>query len=255
MTTTPNPTAEQIIEEVLHPFPERVWLSHRIVARLRAAGLLGGDPTEEQIERAHDAGMNAVDWDMVREGVDDPAEAASIAVRIALAAAGVAPQELSAHVNPLATSGERVRNPAESSHVARPEPESTDNGRCGGCRDLGPHRNVPGCDYYTPKPAPSPDSEKLIAEATNKLWQYFNPGFAPISEEHPDWEFYREAAALAAQPVLAPEKVADFLEGTGDEWQFKFDRFLSETGSDPGPYYDYLARALCEAAKRGEMSA
>ncbi|WP_336653061.1 MULTISPECIES: hypothetical protein [unclassified Leucobacter] len=55
MTTTPNPTAEQIIEEVLHPFPERVWLSHRIVARLRAAGLLGGDPTEERIERAAQA--------------------------------------------------------------------------------------------------------------------------------------------------------------------------------------------------------
>lgn len=52
---------------------------------------------------------------------------------------------------------------------------------------------------------------------------------------------------------LDPEKVADFLEGAGDEWQFKFGQFLGETGSDPGPLYDYLSRALCEAAKRGEL--
>lgn len=44
--------------------------------------------------------------------------------------------------------------------IASQEPnETTGNGRCGGCRDLGPHRNVPGCDYYTPRPTPSPDRE------------------------------------------------------------------------------------------------
>ena len=32
-----------------------------------------------------------------------------------------------------------------------PEGEQ-DSGRCGGCRDLGPHRNVPACDFYEPAP-------------------------------------------------------------------------------------------------------
>lgn len=27
-----------------------------------------------------------------------------------------------------------------------------DEGRCGGCRDLGPHRNVTGCRFYTADP-------------------------------------------------------------------------------------------------------
>lgn len=27
-------------------------------------------------------------------------------------------------------------------------PGSADSGLCGGCRDLGPHRNVPNCDFY-----------------------------------------------------------------------------------------------------------
>lgn len=59
---TPNRTPEEIIAEVLNPFPERVWLAHRIVARLRAAGLLMAAPTE-----------NARD----PEKTDDPAQGLS----------------------------------------------------------------------------------------------------------------------------------------------------------------------------------
>ena len=42
---------------------------------------------QSSAERAHDIGMDAIDWDMVRGGVGDPQEAASIAVRAALEAA------------------------------------------------------------------------------------------------------------------------------------------------------------------------
>lgn len=44
-------------------------------------------------------------------------------------------------------------------------------------------------------------SEEQIERATQNLWQHFNPGFAPIDSDHPDHDFYREAALAAAAGV------------------------------------------------------
>lgn len=134
---------------------------------------------------------------------------------------------------------ERHIAPQEPREVDTRHTDAHDNWDAGGyCNALVVDENGDGdiCNYRQPLPAPPTDHEKLIAEATNKLWQYFNPGFAPISEEHPDWEFYREAAALAAQPVLDPVKVAEVIRPY-----------------DPDTPED-AARALCEAAKRGELT-
>lgn len=79
-----------------------------------------------------------------------------------------------------------------------------DNGNCGGCRDLGPHRNVPGCQYYE---APVPSSgvdEDALAEVIAK-----SRGFGNGWEQIPPLtrEAYREVARA----------VADWLKKQGGE--------------------------------------
>ena len=56
---------------------------------------------------------------------------------------------------------------------------------------------VEGSPTHTPITKGAP-SEEQIERATQSLWQYFNPGFAPIGPDHPDYGFYREAALTAA---------------------------------------------------------
>lgn len=92
MTNNTNPTAEQIIAEAMVNAGAPLMHSRveeAVANALRAHGLLGGDPTEEQIERvegvirgAHEIG-----------GLNDPSEPviASLA-RAVVIAAGVAPQ-------------------------------------------------------------------------------------------------------------------------------------------------------------------
>ncbi len=89
--------------------------------------------------------------------------------------------------------------------------------------------------------------EKLIAEA-EAHWVELNGLNSRAAE------VMMELADLAAQPVLDESKVADLIEAASMEWQFKFDLYRSETGDDPGPKAEYIARALCEAAKQGELT-
>lgn len=128
MTTTPNPTAEQVVRSALREALEYAEtdalvtkqhvesltseITPALLAALRAAGLLVGNPTEEQIERATKA-VEKIPHIVWNSPTRPDARTLALA---ALAAAAVAPQEPSAHVNPLATSGERVKNQADSSH-------------------------------------------------------------------------------------------------------------------------------------------
>lgn len=69
-----------------------------------------------------------------------------------------------------------------------------DNGKCGGCRDLGPHRNVPGCEYYEPEPvAPQPSASDLIDYARRWI------------KLHRENKYQREAARIMASVVDALE--------------------------------------------------
>lgn len=139
----------------------------------------------------------------------------------------------SAHANPLATSGERVRNQTDSSHVAPQEPcpqpcehLSAEDAREG--RDCREHP-------CTCPVASSPDREKLTEEARAVAGP--KSLYAHTSVAH---LLIRLADALAAQPVFDPEKVAEVIEYYYDV---------------PGDRLDLIARAICEAAKRGELSA
>lgn len=53
----------------------------------------------------------------------------------------------------------RVRMRAALVAAAGAAPQ--DSGMCGGCRDLGPHRNVPNCAFYEPH-APAPMDEARL---------------------------------------------------------------------------------------------
>ena len=101
MTTTPNPTAEQIVRATLLrcQFDTLGDKVADVVKDLRAHGLLSeGAPSEEQIERAaraffreyHGEDIWPEIWD---DGELDTRSRALAATRAALTAAGVAPQE------------------------------------------------------------------------------------------------------------------------------------------------------------------
>lgn len=89
-------------------------------------------------------------------------------------------------------------------------------------------------------------TEDLVAEA--RRWANGHPN-------RRSGELMRDLAdALAAQPVLDPEKVAEVAEQAGDEWQTMFDQFMLGRGADPGPLYPFIARALCEAYTEGKLT-
>ncbi|KKI18729.1 hypothetical protein XM48_10640 [Leucobacter sp. Ag1] len=100
------------------------------------------------------------------------------------------------------TNAEILERTAEQKHGAAGAP-AQDSGRCGGCRDLGPHRNVPGCDYYKPAPAPvTPSPEERIEAATWALIE----GDTDTSDRGVSDEHYRERRAEVERiaPILAP---------------------------------------------------
>lgn len=63
------------------------------------------------------------------------------------------------------------RGQARAALVAAQGAAPQDSGKCGGCRDLGPHRNVPGCQYYEPPVLPSGgvDEDKLVQRIYDEL--------------------------------------------------------------------------------------
>ena len=96
-------TNEQIFKEAWLAANDQGMFGGRVKAgleALRAANRLALPPGEDAMERARDAGMEAIDWDMVANGEGDPAECADIAIRAALTAlttACTAPQAESDH--------------------------------------------------------------------------------------------------------------------------------------------------------------
>ena len=111
MTTTPDPTVEQIVAKALLSVPRRgnriAEEVKAVVAALRAAGRLGGDPTEEPTREQRIALGKVIEAALGQCGISvtyalsGPAEmfdVAGIVLReypalAAIAAAGVAPQE------------------------------------------------------------------------------------------------------------------------------------------------------------------
>lgn len=181
----PEPTPEQAITEAMNAVDEMLAASQpapycgndayaKLIAQaLRARGLLVGAPTEKQRFEATYAlarSIHGVDAD--HEDWDYYRKHVDAALD---AAAGVAPQEPSGVMCP----------------ACDVDPAAPHNGK-GAC---------------PPKPAPSPDREKLIAEAF------------PFDGSDPDTVIecrrrVRELiASLAAAPVLDEEKLAEALRG------------------------------------------
>ncbi len=243
MTTTPNPTAEQIVHDTIYGTklmePELrtllandSWaLTRKAVAALRAAGLLGGDPTEEPLGgtvfhlgndvQAGEAWQTIVD--AIPREVQSDWEAIDYLrtlIRWTLGSrAGVAPQEPS----------DKCTCPSGDGSLRWPCPSHP--------------------------PAPSPGREKLIAELRRQAHS------AALRHDDVLCNALWEAAKALAAP-LDPEKVADFLR-PHEMTVYGADRFsgcrCGEVYVDTGIgivrwFEEHRARALCEAAKRGELT-
>lgn len=184
--------------------------------------------TEEQIERAakewHESGNGVGSW--ARSSQHHREIVRKRAARM-LTVAGIAPQEQS--------------DPAHTW-----DPEST------------PPRKTCGCDEL---PVPSPDREKLIADEDLSDRHLPNAAYKVGRKiaERGDFDgldaaiiFMRGAVygvrKLAAPQALAPEKVADVIHHA-----FPADSPYRCTHIINAPCVA-LATALCEAAKRGELS-
>ncbi|MBK0420466.1 hypothetical protein JD276_15690 [Leucobacter sp. CSA1] len=240
MTTTPNPTAEQVIAEALQDmWPDSTlfgdaWSpeSHEVLSiasKLRAAGLLVGDPIEERLLAALNASANEIRRRWKLPEIKMPLTAFNAgevaSMRAALIAAGVAPQEPS-------------------------EDEGLDD--CPAC-DTPLSRCAPGnaccedCNHAACwAPAPSPDREKLIAEGEaliERMALY-------VDAQEDARTVARLTDALAAQPVLDPEKVAEVIRNELRKGEYA-------TTPDELPYAAtsrWIARALCEAYKEGKLT-
>jgi hypothetical protein len=202
MTTTPNPTAEQIARKALVktqreglPRPRQ---AAQVIADIRAAGLLGGNPTEEQIEgaaRALCAEEQNTPWERFHRIVQDRYRATA---RIALAGARVAVQEPSGCAECHRAEGHKL---GCSHRLALQEPsEYVVND------DLAASELSRDPNGWDEKPAPSPDREKLIAEARDGYQHALIQGWAHTDEPKP--LAIRLADALAAPPTVDEEKLA-----------------------------------------------
>lgn len=104
------------------------------------------------------------------------------------------------------------------------------------------------------EPAPSPDREKLIAEAKALAWKLV--GEDDRSEAHS--MLYRLIDALAAQPMLDPEKVEAWLSGPTHAPANTHSQADGSCTECPWPRYMLPASEwvadFCEAAKRGDLS-
>lgn len=99
------------------------------------------------------------------------------------------------------------------------------------------------------------DREELIAEATELIDSWDRQG--SWTPDSPIGMIMQLRDALAAQPVLDPEKVQRFMirhseaaSATGGDAACACDR----TWRDYREHAEHKARALCEAAKRGELT-
>ena len=224
--TTPNPTAEplkswEVNNNAWEAFAAEEHMTNGIQAAyeagLRAHGLLSeGAPSEERVEAATWA---LIDWDtdVVDRGVRDEhyRERRAEVERIApILAAGVAPQGRSVQEYESKIADLVYENAELKKHL----------------------------------PAPSPAREKLIAEAETLVRRGAASG-NPVAEFGVTKEtaFVRgvrwAADALAAQPALDRMKVAD-----------KLQEAATEVGLVLSSVIMHQAAALCEAAKRGELS-
>lgn len=195
MTTTPKPTAEEVIHLALHnhkgrPNPVNERTAAYVADELRYFGLLGGDHEE---------------------------------------------------------------------HQHRPEPvQAYALSDCANCN----------CEHESECPV----REILICVECTRIAETAAPGWLertfdfslvkwpcaaqPVLEQGDYLEGLEEGIKIGhAERKLDPEKVAEVYAHADADWQFEWDKFRSETGADPGPNADYVARAICEAAKRGELSA
>ncbi|GAB2567383.1 hypothetical protein [Leucobacter ruminantium] len=257
MTTTPEQVAADALNALwsgdTHDGTSWRADSHeaRTIAEMfRAAGLLGGDPTEEQIEavarelacldegdswptNAQLGGSLTGDRDVeYREGMREQARDLLL---VAARAAGVAPQD--------------------ELPVASALPVGDDSGHAGGddrgSREDGPEEE--GCSHQvTVAVTPSPDREKLIAEARDRADHMTllasltenSPG-AVVAREEAD-RMTRFADALVAAPVvdeakLDPEKVAEVINRALDRWE----------GNESSEVF--VAQAICEAEVEGRL--
>lgn len=357
MSTEESPTAEQIIEDGIGDARGFGWSDESaaswIFAKLNDAGLLSeGAPSEERrgINLMRDLGFDESDPEVVKARADaafeeqiergkrafyaefwmlsdtgqkddrDDTEKFTSAMRAALIAAGVAPQEPrefgeSATVAAFPKAGkdrekliadalEKVREIGEAGMAGEPLnsiPRDTDsnwgwlqtmwpvvvaidtalaagvtsqeNPKCEHgialsdlCQYADHVANVPQepsvvvDDPRLHMPAPSPDREKLVDGLEVAMLGDTDGGLIDPTSEVPAGEMYRLAReyledALASQPVLDPEKVAEALEQAMRDEAMLFDNGDEEwiAESDPVECLPPLARALCEAAKRGEL--
>jgi len=305
-------TPEQIFKAAWHEADERGEKGSRVaagIAALRAAGLLVGDPTEEQVRRAarvifggyviHDEAR--IEW----QAYSYDREKAEYVARRALTAAGVAPQDgvLAAliretlarddeddrrageYIDPkarrlqianrtisrieaalnevapqapakdLSTSAGNVKNHADSFNVAPQEPSEYpyEDHLLFRAPQVPNEEGLTEEDFEASslysgnnKPAPSSDREKLIAEIESRR-KFYSGQYEEGSEID---LMFKAADALAAQPVLDPEKVAEVIQQNRTWTKVMDDGYPSTGFNTPSD----IARALCEAAKRGELT-
>lgn len=241
---TNEPTPEQIIEDALrNSYASGSALARLIVSDLHAHGLLsGGAPSEEQIERA----LSAWDIEYVSKHPYEATvpEIRARAMRAALAAAGVAPQE------PKCEHGIALIDLCQfADHVANDESGPQEPSDAWVDRQLAAEVAA-----KSRKPAPLTDREKLIAEATERIneWSAENQRPSDIGM------IVRLRDALAAQPVLDPVKVAEVLNR--HEPIFKDGLYAGRCicGFEHPSYSGWRLHrsgALCEAYKEGKLHA
>lgn len=238
MTATPNPTAEQVVSVAMQL--AALTLGHKVSGSPRA-----GDLARYVLRHGAGAASQGRESDRLCPHVPKgESRRAGECHRCAVEAGWVIATQGDA--KPIATSGERVRNQTDSSHVAPQEPcpqpcpqpcehLSAEDAREG--RDCREHP-------CTCPAAPSPDRERLIAKGAQMLDAWLDREYDG-DRGVPRIPFVSALAdALVAQPVLDPEKVAAF----GEDW---YDRWAG-----PGEQWTFrdLADALCEAAKRGDLT-
>lgn len=227
MSTTPNPTAESVIAEAMVNAGAPLMHSRveeSVAAALRANGLLSeGAPSEEQVERAAKAYLNGGIYTLESDGEHHAR------MRAALTAAGVAPQE-----NPKCEHGVELSDLCQFvDHVANAPQESSEEPAPSPAREFEESATVAASPKAV-KDAPT-DREKLIADLRNLAE---NSGAVTLRAE----AVHDIADALAAQPVLDPEKVAKVVCDA-----------IEDNESDE-PYDTVAALALCEAFKKGELT-
>lgn len=287
-------------------------LTRKAVAALRAHGLLGGDPTEEQIERAAEAlaAWDGFEWSGDWEGTVSRDAYRNGATRALSAAAGVAPQEPSEECTCPSGDGS-LRWPCPSHPPAPQEPKwMRDNRQARGgfmaenstyvrnddrekliteaaqkldawlTSQYDGNRNVPRipfvrtlADTLAAQPVLDPASQEMI---DNWLVVADHEAFNPCREAKEELSFVdhmlnrltdlvsleQTVNELAPAPVavLDPEKAAEvvfnaandefLMMDEGEDWEV-----LASKGPDMAEPWRHVARALCEAAKRGALSA